>query len=219
MLRRDYILRMVEKCAQLLLFVHEKTDAQEYDEAGEALDSAFLELMGSGAEQICRLSDTELLARVTTEGPTQIVPDKIRLLVALLQEAGALHSAQGRETEARTCWLKALNLLLTLQMEDLDSEFAQFIPTIGLLRDELGDAELPLSTLAALWRHHERSGAYGRAEDALAELLEAQPENPELRSEAKAFYERLLRRSDVELNDGNLPREEVLAGLAGLRDG
>lgn len=218
MLRRDYILRIVEKAAQMLARIREQTDAGEYAEAGENLDSVFVQLMGSGAEQICRLSDTELLARITTEGPTQAVPEKIRLLVALLQQAGLLHAAEDRENEAQTCWLKALNLLLTLQMEDIDSELSQFIPTVDLLRDQLRDADLPLSTLAALWRHYEHIGAYARAEDTLFLLLEAQPDNPDLLSEAKAFYERLLRESDVALNDGNLPRAEVSAGLAKLSE-
>jgi hypothetical protein len=218
MLRRDYILRIVEKFAQMLARIREQTDAGQYDEAGEGLDSAFLELMGLGAEQICRLSETELLARLAAEGPTQAVPDKIRLLVALLQQAGLLHAAEQREAEAQAYWLKALNLLLNLQMEDIDSELGQFIPTTDLLRDQLRDADLPLSALAALWRHYERIGAYGRAEDTLFTLLEAQPNNPDLISEAKTFYERLLRQTDDTLKDGNLPRGEVTAGLAKLSE-
>ncbi|MDB6023052.1 MAG: hypothetical protein JWQ04_2909, partial [Pedosphaera sp.] len=35
-------------------------------------------------------------------------------------------------------------------------------------------------------------------------------------SEARSFYERLLRQSDAALADGNLPRAEVAAGLAAL---
>jgi|SRR5579883_3393252 len=217
MLRRDYFLRLVEKFAQILARLQEQVNAGQYAEAGQGLDEAFSELMGAGAEEICRLSETELLARLTQGGPTQTVPDKIRILTALLQQAGLVHAAEGREEQSRACWLKALNLLLNLQMEDVDSEFQQFIPTIDLLRDQLRDSPLPLSTLAALWRHYERIGAYGRAEDALFGLLEEQPDNPELLAEAKAFYERLLRQSDCALVEGNLPRAEVEAGLAELR--
>ena len=218
MFRRDYILRLVERLVQALTRVREQTNAGDYAAAGENLDSAFLELMGAGADEICRHSDTELLARLTREGPTQSLPDKTRLLVALLQQAGLLHAARNRDAQSHACWLKALNLLLTLQMDDLDSELAQFIPAIDLLRDQLRDSPLPLSTLAALWRHYERIGAYARAEDALFILLEEQPDNPALVSEAKMFYERLLRQGDAALEEGNLPRDEVVAGLAELPD-
>jgi Family of unknown function (DUF6483) len=216
MLRRDYILRMVEKFVRMLARIREQTDAGQYADATDGLDAAFQELIGTGPDEICRLSDTELLARITDGSPTQSVPDKIRLLVALLQQAGLLHAAENREEQGNACWLKALNLLLNLQMEDVDSELAQFIPTIDLLRDELRDTPLPLSTLAALWRHYENIGAYARAEDSLFTLLEAQPDNQELLTEAKMFYQRLLRQSDNALESGNLPRAEVTAGLAEL---
>ena len=216
MLRRDYFLRMAEKFGQMLARIAERMEAGEHAEAEQELDEAFGELMGGGAEQICRLSDTELLAKLTEQGPTQSVPEKVRILVALLQQTGLLRATENHEEQANACWLKALDLLLILQMEDVDSEFQQFIPTLDLLRDQLRGVPLPLTTLAALWRHYERIGAFARAEDTLFALLEAEPDNPELLKEAKLFYERLLQQSDHELEEGNLPRSEVAAGLAEL---
>ena len=136
--------------------------------------------------------------------------------VSLLQDAGLLHAAQGRDEAARKCWLKALNLLLRLQLQDAEGEFPEFVPTIDLLRGQLGDAPLPLTTLAALWRYHEGLGAFARAEDALFALLESQPGNEDLLVEARAFYQRLLRLGDATLAEGNLPRAEVAAALAAL---
>jgi len=57
--------------------------------------------------------------------------------VALLQEAGRIEAEAGREQEAQARWLKALNLLLTLRMQDADLEFPEFVPKIDFLRDEL----------------------------------------------------------------------------------
>jgi hypothetical protein len=216
MLRRDYILRMIEEWGAMLRRTRKQIDAGDHPGAGEELDKAFLELVGTGAEAVSRLSETELLARLTMEGPTHVVREKALILVALLQQAGEVHAAAGREPQGQECWTKALDLLLTLQLQDADFELPEFVPKIDLLRDQLSGVALPLQTLAALWRHYERIGAYGRAEDALAELLEAEPANPELIVEAKAFYQRLLRQSDSTLEAGNLPRSEVEAGLAGL---
>ena len=217
MVRKDYILRMIEELAVVLRRVRKRIEDREFPEAGEDLDQAFRDLVGSGPDAVSRLSETELLARLTMEGPTSIVREKALILVALLQSAGEVHAAAGREAESRACWLKALDLLLTLQLQDTEFEIPEFVPKIDLLRDELLDAELPLQTLAALWRYYERLGAFARAEDALSNLLEAEPANDALRSEAKAFYERLLRQSDSALEAGNLPRAEVEAGLAGVR--
>lgn len=201
----------------MLARIREKIDAEEYSEAAQELDTAFKELMGMGADQICALSDTELLARLTAEGPTHALPQKIRLLVALLQEAGEIRDAEFREEECHACWLTALNLLLNLQMGDEDCALVQFVPTVDLLREQLRDEPLPLATLAALWRHNEKIGAYAKAEDALAELLEAEPNNPDLITEAKSFYERLLRKGDRALEEGNLPRSEVISALENLK--
>ena len=217
MIRNDYILRMIEECAIVLRRIRKRIEDRELPEAGEDLDQAFRDLVGSGPDVVSRLSETELLAKLTLDGPTSIVREKALILVALLQSAGEVHAAAGRDAESQACWLKALDLLLTLQLQDTEFEVPEFVPKIDLLRDELSDAELPLQTLAALWRYYERLGAFARAEDALSNLLEAEPGNEALRVEAKAFYERLLRQSDSTLQEGNLPRTEVETGLAQLR--
>ena len=217
MIRRDYILRMIEELSQILARTRQQIAARRFGEAREELDEVFEELTGADAEAVGKLSETELMAKLTLDGPTLVLREKTLILIALLQEAGQLHIAQGRESEGQACWLKALNLLLTLKLQDADLEFPEFVPKIDFLRDELRDTTLPLETLAALWRHHERSGEYARAEDSLALLLEAEPQNTALQTEAQAFYERLLRQSDSALAAGNLPRDEVQAGLAQLR--
>jgi tetratricopeptide (TPR) repeat protein len=216
MVRRDYILRMIEQLAQIIARTRNQIAGRQFDDATAELDKAFLELTGEGAEAVAKLSETELLAKLTLDAPTLVVREKTLVVTALLQEAGQLQIAQGRESEGHACWLKALNLLLALKFQDPDNEFPEFVPKIDFLRDELRDAALPLQTLAALWRYYEGIGAYARAEDSLSSLLEAEPQNAALQTEARAFYERLLLRSDSALESGNLPRAEVQAGLAAL---
>jgi len=217
MVRRDYILRMIEQLAQILAHTRGQIAGRCFDDATAELDRAFLELTGAGAEAVAKMSETELLAKLTLDAPTTVVREKTLVVTALLQEAGQLRIAQGREADGQACWLKALNLLLALKFQDPDNEFPEFVPKIDFLRDELRDAALPLQTLAALWRYYEGIGAYARAEDSLSSLLEAEPQNAALQTEARAFYERLLRQSDSALESGNLPRAEVQAGLAELR--
>lgn len=217
MVRRDYILRMIEQLAQVLDRTRQQIAARHFGDARAELDKVFTELTGADADSVAKLSETELLAKLTLDAPTTVVREKTLIVVALLQEAGQLQIAEGHEAEGQACWLKALNLLLAIKFQDVEFEFPEFVPKIDFLRDELRDAALPLQTLAALWRHYEHIGAYGRAEDSLSSLLEAEPLNIILQAEAKAFYERLLRQSDYSLESGNLPRAEVQAGLAELQ--
>src|SRR5581483_7332199 len=218
MIRRDYILRMVEKIAQMLMGVRQRIAAHETVEAGVMLDQAFLDLVGLGPEAVSRFSETELLPLLTRDDPTQVLREKSLLLITLLEEAARLRAAEGREAESQACRIKALDLLLTIQLQDFDLELPAFVPRIGALHDALAEVALPLHTLAGLWRHYERTGAYARAEDVLFALLEAEPNNAALHSDGRIFYERLLRQSDASLESGNLPRKEVEAGLAELRE-
>jgi hypothetical protein len=218
MIRRDYILRMIEKIVQVLMGVREKMSEHNEVEAEQMLDQVFRELVGLGPLEVSRLSEMELLALLMKDDPTQVLREKSLLLVALLEEAARLRTAQGKSEESETCRIKALDLLLSIQLQDVDLELPAFVPRIGAMHDELSEAgvTLPLRTLAALWRQYERTGAFARAEDVLFKLLEAEPENTALHSEGRAFYERLLRESDASLEAGNLPRKEVEAGLAEL---
>jgi tetratricopeptide (TPR) repeat protein len=216
MIRRDYLLRVIEEFVAMLTGIRRRIAAGEFAEAGEDLDREFQNLVGKGADAVSKLSETELLAQLTTDGPTHVVRQKSLMLVALLQEAGQLHMAEGREEDARACWIKALDVALMLQLQDADVELPEFVPKIEMLHEQLRDGPLPLRTQAALWRHYEQVGAYGRAEDVLFTLREAEPDNQALTAEAKLFYGRLLRQSDGALEAGNLPRDEVAAGLAAL---
>ena len=165
MIRRDYFLRMVEEFAEMLSRIRRRIAARQYDEAGGDLDRAFLDLIGKGADVASQLSETELLAQLTLNEPTHIVRQKSLMLIALLQEAGQLHIAENRDAQGHACWLKALDLSLTLQLQDTDFELPEFVPKIEMLHEQLREVPLPLRTQAALWRHYERIGAYGKAED------------------------------------------------------
>ena len=191
MIRRDYLLRMVQEFAEALSRVRRRIAAQEYDEAGGELDKTFLDFIGAGADAVSQLSETELMAQLTLNEPTHVVRQKSLMLIALLQEAGLKpHIAGHRDAQGHACWLKALDLSLMMQLQDTDFEFPEFVPKIEMLHEQLREVSLPLRTQAALWRHYERVGSYGKAEDVMFTLLEAEPDNDALISEAKDFYAR-----------------------------
>jgi hypothetical protein len=70
---------------------------------------------------------------------------------------------------------------------------------------------MPAHIKFKLFQYYELVGVYGKAEDILYELIEMK--YSDILAEAKSFYLRLLDKSDQELIDGHLPREEVQEGL------
>ena len=216
MIRRDYILRMIEEFFRALARINSLKKGQQWQEASEALDEEFKRLIADGAPAVVRLSETELLARLMQEGPTQVVRDKTLMLTTLLAEAGDVAAAQGRPEQSRECYLKALHLLLDTLGRGEVSEWPEFVPKVEGLVTTL-DAPLPLRTHALLMQHYERTGEFAKAEDALFALLDAEPDNDAIVEFGIAFYERLLRQSDQALDAANLPRAEVEEGLKELQ--
>jgi len=217
MIRRDYILRMIEEFIQALARINSLKKAQRWDEASEALDAAFQRLVGEGAEAVTRLSETELLAKLFGGEPTQVVRQKTLMLAALLRQAGDVANAQDRTEQARACYLKALHLLLDTLARAEVFEFPEFVPKIEALLSSLRGAPLPMTTQAELMQHYERVGEFAQAEDALFAMLDAEPDNAAIAEFGIAFYQRLLVQSDTALGEANLPRAEVEEGLKELQ--
>jgi len=190
---------------------------QLWQEASGTLDEEFQRLVGTGAEGVARLSETELLAALLETGPTQVVHTKALMLTTILKEAGDVAAASGQTDQSRACYLKGLHLLLdTLGREDI-SDCPEFVPQVEAFALALADAPLPLQTQAMLMEHYERDGEFGKAEDSLFAMLEAEPGNAEILNFGIAFYERLSHQTDAALAEGNLPRAEMEAGLNQFR--
>ena len=217
MMRRDYILRMIEEFFQLLSRLNAQKRGQLWQQAAGSIDAEFQRLVGAGAAAVVKLSETELLAKVIQGEPTQAVREKTLMVTTLLKEAGDVAAGQDRSEESRAYYLKGLDLLLgTLASGDL-LVCPEFVPKVEVFLSALGDWPLPVPTQGLLMQHFERVGEFGRAEDALFAIRDAEPDNPVVAEFGSAFYRRLAGQSDAALAAGNLPRPELEAGLAEWR--
>ena len=217
MIRRDYILRMIEQFLQVLSKIKGLKKGELWQPAAAALDEEFQKLAGKNAEAVARLSETELLALLIRGEPTQAIHTKTFMLVALLKQAGDVAAVQERFEESRNCYLKGLHLLMNALDPAEVNEIPEFVPKVEEFKSALGSELLPLSTQARLMQHYERIGDFAKAEDALFAMVEGEPENRAILDLGLLFYERLMGRSDASLDEGNLPRSEVEAGLTDLR--
>jgi hypothetical protein len=216
MIRRDYIIRMIEEFFQALARIKSLKGAKQWREADSSIDQEFGRLIGMDAKGVAQLSETELLARLVRGEPTLAVREKTLILATLLKEAGDVSAEQGRQDDSRMSYLKALHLLLDTLGRGEVFECPQFVPKVEEFVVALGETPLPLETEARLMQHYERTGEFAKAEDALFAMLDAERENAPLLELGISFYRRLESQSDARLNDGNLPRAEVEAGLADL---
>ena len=217
MIRRDYILRMIEEFIRALARINSLKKGRLWREAEGAVDEEFNKLIGGGAQAALRMSETELLAKLIRGEPTQVVRDKTLLLSTLLKEAGDVAVAQNRLADGQHCYVKGLNLVLEILARGETFEFPDFVPRVEAFLAALPEPQLPLNTQALLMQHYERIGEFGKAEDALFEILGAEPNEPKLLDFGIAFYQRLKTRSNAELSAGNLPKAELEAAMADLQ--
>ena len=76
MIRRDYILRLVEQFVQALSKIQGFKKEQQWGDAEVALDEEFQRLIKRGAGGVGALSLTELLSQLIEGEPTQAVQMK-----------------------------------------------------------------------------------------------------------------------------------------------
>jgi tetratricopeptide (TPR) repeat protein len=216
MIRRDYILRMIEEFMQVLSRLNRLKREELWNEARSSVDEEFNQLVGGRVEELAQLSQTELLARLIQSGPSQSVRTKTAMLTTLLKEAGDVAEGEGRTEESREYYLKGLQLLL-LSLAGGVEDWPEFVPKVESFVAGLRDAPLPSDTQALLMQHYEQTGQFAKAEDAFYVLLESDPGNPRIIQFGISFYHRLAGQSDASLEGGGLPRAEVEAGLTELQ--
>ena len=160
MIRQDYILRMIEQLRRVLASIAALKEERRWQEITGTLDEQFTELVGAGAAEAVRFSDTELMARLVQGENTQFVRDKTHFLIALFKEAGDAAAAQDQAEESRAFYVKGLHLLLGTASGGDSFEAPGFVPGLEVLLAgvggcaatgaDAGDAHAPLRTARGL---------------------------------------------------------------------
>lgn len=217
MIRHDYLLGWIRRYIQWIAEITGLIRREDWEAAMRRADMALRGLLDLGTDSVQSLSEGEILARLTVGDPPPVVQEKCFVLAALLHQLGRIAAGKGRPEEARDGHLKALHILLGLQIRAERAGLPEFVPAIADLEEALSGEEMPPRTHAALMIHHEQAGRFAKAEDALFKLLRLEPDNSDTFEMGEGFYRRLLVLSDEALATGGLPRAEVEAGLADLR--
>ena len=216
MINKDYILRLAERIGIELALILGLRKFNKYEEALIYIDDLLLKTVGLTSRFINSISEETLLQMLSPLGTLNV--EACLWIAAMLKAEGEIYEEQGKDNERYYRYLKALCLYLeALQREPIESD-SDFYGDVEELLAALEDYELPEYIKSRLVGYYERLGEYGQAEDILFELLEVQPDNAGLIELGRAFYARLLAKSDADLLAGNFSREEVEDGLKQLRE-
>lgn len=204
-------MRMVNMLSGMLAGIVRLKNQKDFPLALREIDAAGQTLLGIDAVLIRQCSPAQLMVLLGTD-PSLALP-RAYILALLLKEESDIRRETGEEPAAAALGAKSLELLLDARApagKNLTPEHAERID--GLLAG-LSAYSLPAPLLAKVMHYHEACGRYDRAEDVLFDIVDSDPGFAE---EGMQFYRRLLTRSDEDLRAGNLPRDEVLEGMADL---
>lgn len=218
MIREDYILTWIRRYVQWLVELAGWMKAGDHEAAARRMDTILRTLLGAGPDSVLRLTEGEILARLTLGDPPQLVREKCVILAVVLKHLATICAAQQRPETSRDCALKALQIVLGLRLRGEPPPLAEHLPALEELETLLRPHLLPPRTYAALTLFHEQTGRFDRAEDALFQMGDAAPQDPEVGEIGRAFYERLRILGDEVLRAGGLPRPEVEEGARAWAD-
>lgn len=218
MFRNDYVMRMIYQLGAVIRYVLGLQQKGDYTLALIAIDNAYRDRLGLGADDVGELADKELLALVRFGGGEEAWREEGLFIAALLHAEAAIYTAQERHEAATARALRALQLLAECALT-AEGPLPEYAPPRTELLAMLHGYHLPAHTRAALFTICERDGDFATAENLLGEMLDEHPNDTGVHAAAGAFYSRLLAHDDAVLERGGVSRAEVQEALAQLQGG
>lgn len=217
MIKRDYLMTMIEQMVKVLAELLFFKKAGKHEEALELINHAGRLFFGFDVEGLVWLDDEQFL-NFLRGGTGTMDPGKCAVLSILLNERASILDEKGIDDLATACRMKALIARLELHRCGITENLPESIPAVEAIVEALEDYELPPQVRLGLFEYYESARAFARAEDELFGLLETEGESRELVQRGIEFYQRCLEQEDAWLVAGNLPREEVMEGLAAMKE-
>lgn len=194
--------------ARILFFKETKS----YDAALLEIDNTGRSLLGLNTDTIERLPSTGLKSVLGSDPP--LLRSRLYTAGVLLEEKAEILDLMESGRDRAPLYVKALRLMTEdiESIEELDGE--RGIANVDRVIEKLREYELPDDLERRLISYFEHTGRYDRSEDLIFEMVE---KDPAFVDEGIAFYERLMAKTDSDLENGRLPRSEVEDALHELR--
>ena len=213
MFEKDYIMRMIQQFARFLAAVLFKIKSGSVEQAQLDIQSASQQYLGLRFDFLLGIPNQELVNIFSIggqlDGERCYIAAQLFILEAKAREAEHPEGSYG-------CYLRALDLLL-ICVRQLDEALKnEAISAIDEILQTVRDNNLPMDIYEKLLFFYEYRNEYAKAEDCLFKIAENGVDSALKTGES--FYERLMEKTDQELEDGNLPRSELEEGLLELRN-
>lgn len=207
-MQQDYMLRMIQQFGGFLAAVLKLHETHHPDEALEELSDGYGRFTGLSASLIHALSEEDLVQLLHSRGG--IDPQRCWMMAELLREEAEIHDDLGQTAESGPRFIKALRLYLEVVEEASDLPDVMNVSGLEAIIARLDELDLPRPTRERTLEYLESAGRLDVAENVVVWSLDGPDPDGANLADARAFYERLLRRSDADLTAAGMSRAEVL---------
>jgi hypothetical protein len=209
MLQEDYVIRMIRLAVGALQTILGLKKAGNYQQATDLIAVTLTQLTGLDDRLILALDEASLLVVLSNrQGPDY---DRMLLVADLLKERGDVDHDLAVLADSRASYLRALTLYLETALGPVQYSEEELAARIDGVLAGLSDQPLPLEILYRLWFYFEQDHRFGRSIQALDELFRQAGRDSELKDQGLAFFQRLARLDDSELEAGGVQRNALVA--------
>ena len=194
--------------AQVLARVVSLKRREEYEQALREIDGALRQLREGGEQAPNEVSLADWIALCRKH--EQAASGLMMAVADLLREQGELLAARNDSTGSDRARVLALGLFLEALVEGDAYVTAELLDKVDGLFNEVRESLSQPEVWRRLVKYLEARGRFAGAEDALFAWRET--DDAAARAEGAVFYDRLLALDNANLEQGNLPRNEVEQG-------
>jgi tetratricopeptide (TPR) repeat protein len=202
MLQEDYLIRMIRLAVAALQAIFGLKRSGNYQQAKDLIAVTLAQLTGMDDRLINTLDDASLLIVLSNrQGPDY---DRMLIVADLLKESGDVYAALGQSADSKARYLRALMIYLEVGLDPVEYSPEELGARIDGVLVGLANQPLPPESLYRLWYYFEKNKQFGRAIQALDELFRQAGRDSELKDQGLAFFQRLVRLEDTELEAGGV---------------
>lgn len=214
MLKSDYTTKMIEQFKKAMEKIENRKYHNDWNSISDIIDSAFKEIFRLGSNFFNSISFENVLDIVTMNG--NIEQDRCIIVAKFLEEEAEALIHIGKEAESNPMLQKSLKLFLEAYSAEKKADLEVYFSDIKTIYEKIDYMEIDNRSKLQLIDYFKAKGIYTKCEDLFYEILEDSSDEEYIKKGID-FYNNLLNKSDEELENADLPRNEVLDGLKRLQ--
>lgn len=215
MIKNDYLTAKIQELNEVVEKVKKLAEENKMEESHQLVNEALKRLVGLSPDIAESLAYRDIIKFIGAYESADSV--KLMILGNLLKLLGDIYKAEDNFSKSFNLYLKSLNIYAESLSLDTETCLVQCRDNIESVIEIVREYDLPDDCQYSIFQCFEASGKFDKAEDMLYELIENPNCEINMYQKGINFYERLLTKSESELEEGNLPLDEVKYGLEHIR--